>query len=442
MANFNAIFAGCESFMEGDVEINNDVSVPANDGETVASEVEAETTAVEGGDAAGEAEADAVKDEAASMVFDQVLNMYNHVKENGIDRTFLSLYNNNGQLDNMIGYRFPSCESMDVVGSPNSAVSRAFIAAMEEDNIFKRIWEWIKSVFKRIWDFVVKIANWLRGVFGNLDIRLGKLNKFFNSHKVKEWDTIKDTEVKYTPVDTAKKGWALCQAATSNAGRMTELVEKLCRAHVSQFSIKTKSVNDYDGLVGIVNMYGDLGRQTVDGISNIVKAAEHSMTGNGAKSYTGLDEESSAKWVNEYTSKYIEPISKEVGAMHSASGALGTIQWGSVIMRGYTGTIKSSGDVESCVKKQLDVIKKALTGNLSMKQGLDMLSDSYKRALAVANQEAQHGDKAEQAKLTTVKKITTCLSNMTSTVGKISNLQYKICGKALADLGSLSVCYN
>ena len=36
MANFNAIFAGCESFMEGDVEINNDVSVPANDGEAVA----------------------------------------------------------------------------------------------------------------------------------------------------------------------------------------------------------------------------------------------------------------------------------------------------------------------------------------------------------------------------------------------------------------------
>ena len=65
------------------------------------------------------------------MVFDQLLNMYRHVKNYGIDRTFLSLYNSNGQLNKMIGYRFPSCESIDSVGNVNSSASRAFIAAME-----------------------------------------------------------------------------------------------------------------------------------------------------------------------------------------------------------------------------------------------------------------------------------------------------------------------
>ena len=97
MANFNAMFAGCESFMEGDVEINNDVTMP-DTGEALEAETVAEDVGAEGGEIAGEAETADTKAEAANMVFDQVLNMYRHVKRNGIDRTFLSLYNNQGQL--------------------------------------------------------------------------------------------------------------------------------------------------------------------------------------------------------------------------------------------------------------------------------------------------------------------------------------------------------
>ena len=55
MANFNAMFAGCESFMEGDVEINNDVTIP-DSGEALEAETVAEDVGAEGGEIAGEAE--------------------------------------------------------------------------------------------------------------------------------------------------------------------------------------------------------------------------------------------------------------------------------------------------------------------------------------------------------------------------------------------------
>ena len=212
MANFNALFAGCESFMEGDVEINNDVTVPAGDtAEAVESEVEAEDTAVEGAELTGESDAEVENGEAANMVFDQVLAMYDHVKNYGVDRTFLSLYNSNGQLNDMVGYSFPSCESIDSIGSPRSQASRAFIAAMEEDGIFRKIWEWIKKVCRAIANFFIKIADWFRDIMGNAEIRIGKLNKMVSKSTPKK-NLDDKLEIKTTEGDTGKdldKLWGL-----------------------------------------------------------------------------------------------------------------------------------------------------------------------------------------------------------------------------------------
>ena len=61
----------------------------------------------------------------------RMCDMYDHVKQFCIDRTFVSLYNRHGELDRVCGMRFPSCESMDVVGDRYSQYSTAFIAAME-----------------------------------------------------------------------------------------------------------------------------------------------------------------------------------------------------------------------------------------------------------------------------------------------------------------------
>ena len=100
--------------------------------------------------------------------------MYQHVKNYGIDRTFLSLYNSNGQLNKMIGYRFPSCESIDSVGNVNSSASRAFIAAMESDGIFSKIWTWIKETAVKVYNFFIKVMDWFYlSILVNLLLRNG-----------------------------------------------------------------------------------------------------------------------------------------------------------------------------------------------------------------------------------------------------------------------------
>ena len=113
------------------------------------------------------AEVDLAKVSATTMQLDQVFNMYNHVKRFGIDRTFLSLYNSNSQLDNMIGVRFPSCESVDSEGYPGSNMSKAFIAAMEDnkEGVFAKIikgikwvWEKIKNFCSTVWN---KVKSWI-----------------------------------------------------------------------------------------------------------------------------------------------------------------------------------------------------------------------------------------------------------------------------------------
>lgn len=199
MANFDALFPGMESILEGNVEINNDVTVPADDAEVqetaaVTEEVDNATTV---SNSVGETEEGAAEAENASMVFDQLFRMHDHVARFGVDRTFLSLYNTNDELTRMLRVRFPSCESMDSVGSPRSSYSQSLLAAMESgDGIFHNFWEWVKKIARKIRDLAVKIWDWLAELFGNLEIRIGKLRKSLGNRTDKPDADIKDKEAK------------------------------------------------------------------------------------------------------------------------------------------------------------------------------------------------------------------------------------------------------
>lgn len=119
----------------------------------------------------------------AQVSLDRAFNMYNHVKNYGIDRTFLSLFNSNGELDNAIGCRFPSCESVDFGGSPYSNMSRTFIAAMEDENegFFAKIWAFIKKCWNAIVNFIKGAWDKFMSLFkkkdGDVDAQLNELDK-------------------------------------------------------------------------------------------------------------------------------------------------------------------------------------------------------------------------------------------------------------------------
>jgi ElaB/YqjD/DUF883 family membrane-anchored ribosome-binding protein len=192
MLNLNAMFGSCESIFETNVSRKNEYKVSPTELQMMEMEISADLA---------RSEVDNAKISATTMQLDQLLNMYNHAKQYGIDRTFLSLYNSNNQLNNMIGVKFPSCESINTVGDVNSNMSRAFIVAMEDEKegIFTKIWEFIKKIIKKIVDFFknvwTKIKEWANFKIKNAEKKVeeikstnipntagGKIKKFVKKH--------------------------------------------------------------------------------------------------------------------------------------------------------------------------------------------------------------------------------------------------------------------
>ena len=178
--SISSLFAGMEAYLDGDVEINNNVGAPDDTAAEVA-EI-AEQTAEVASDTADATE-EAKDTEVASQMLSRMCDMYAHVKQFGIDRTFVSLYNRHGELDRVCGIQFPSCESMDVVGDRYSRYSTAFIAAMEDEE--EGLWAKFKKMIIDIWNWIkTKIANIWKGIkklFGFADKKSEEIDKLQSS---------------------------------------------------------------------------------------------------------------------------------------------------------------------------------------------------------------------------------------------------------------------
>ena len=155
--SISSLFSGMEAYLDGDVEINNNVGVP----DDAAADAEiADQTAEVASDTADATE-EAKDTEVASQMLSRMCDMYDHVKQFGIDRTFVSLYNRHGELDRVCGMQFPSCESISPTGDRYSYASTSFIAAMEDGGtglwakikaIIAKIWKWIKEKVSALWN--------------------------------------------------------------------------------------------------------------------------------------------------------------------------------------------------------------------------------------------------------------------------------------------------
>lgn len=449
MANFNAVFAGCESFMEGDVEINNDVTVPASDGEALEAETVAEDVGAEGGEIAGEAETADTKAEAANMVFDQVLNMYKHVKNNGIDRTFLSLYNSDGQLNNMVGYRFPSCESMDSVGSPRSSASRAFIAAMESDGIFTKIWTWIKEQWAKLVNFFRKVMDWFREACGNLDLRVGKLLKYFNNSTDKKPEDVKDKSVKYfsnSELDQYKKA--------------IEEVNKELRT-LGQNNLIISGSDSGEGLHGVVAMCSHV----VDHISKSVKELAGSIKTNAGENGTygrakDSDDKNGHKQLKQYIDRFskdaIKPLDEAISDLGKESDDLskiGTKGSIAVIITAGNSTLTKTGTVattgtESGVKPAMITMLKSCAAYLQtilkqkqmmeiMNQANKMADQSAEQAARLATGESRGYDATKDAKEETLAAV-----KFNSVFAKIIGLEEKLVAKCCKVAASYTSCVS
>ena len=159
----SSLFSGMEAYLDGDINYTDTVDDTAI----------AEQTAEVASDTADATE-EAKDTEVASQMLSRMCDMYDHVKQFGIDRTFVSLYNRHGELDRVCGMQFPSCESMDVVGDRYSRYSTAFIAAMEDEK--EGLWAKFKKMVAKIW-------NWIKEKVSNI---WSKIKHLFMSEKAKK----------------------------------------------------------------------------------------------------------------------------------------------------------------------------------------------------------------------------------------------------------------
>ena len=174
--SISSLFSGMEAFLDDGTSYTDTVDDTAIAKQTaeVASDI-------------ADATEEAKDTEVASQMLSRMCDMYDHVKQFGIDRTFVSLYNRHGELDRVCGIQFPSCESMDVVGDRYSMYSTAFIAAMESSGsglwakikaFIAKIWNWIKNVASKIWEKI-------KSIFGFKKKRWQKVIDFLKRNKGK-----------------------------------------------------------------------------------------------------------------------------------------------------------------------------------------------------------------------------------------------------------------
>lgn len=445
MANFNAMFAGCESFMEGDVEINNDVTMP-DSGEALEAETVAEDVGAEGGEIAGEAETTDTKAEAANMVFDQVLNMYRHVKQNGIDRTFLSLYNNQGQLSNMIGYRFPSCESMDSVGSPRSSASQAFIAAMESDGIFTKIWNWIKEQWAKIVNFFRKVMDWFREACGNLDLRVGKLLKYFRSSANKKYKDVKDKSVRY-----------VTKSEFDQYNKALEKVKNEISTIINLNKLNSVNTNGSDILSSVGGLTASLAKR-FNALASKVKdrAGEGSEYGRAKDSDDKEGHDQLKQYIDRFNKDAIEPYAEAVSELGKETDDLGKID-----SKGIFGIIVKNisiaenstklakiDDQDTNVKEiMIDMLESCgteLKSILKQRQGLDTIKRANEQAEALAEQQARlaTGESRGYDATKDAKESTLAAVKMNSVFIKVLSLREKLIAKLCKVASSFTSCVS
>ena len=150
----SALFYGMEAYLDGDIEINNNVG--ATDTADTDDAVAAADQSAEIASDVADANTEAKDSEIQAEMLVQMSKLYTHVKTYGIDRTFLSIYNSNGELNKVCGIRFTSCESMPVIGNPHSQYSARFIAAMEDENT--GFWHKVRSIISSIWEQIRRTA--------------------------------------------------------------------------------------------------------------------------------------------------------------------------------------------------------------------------------------------------------------------------------------------
>lgn len=159
--------------------------------------------------------------EISFMLLGQACSLYSHVKRYGIDRTFLSIYNSNGELDRLCGIQFPSCEVFSTKGDRYSRYTAVFLAAMEGYNV--SLWQRVKTKIKEFWEWIVGgLANLMLKLYRKAAMWLNNIDKLVKRIESK-YDTSQEVKLprKYSIA------WMAADSTISKGNVLSEIMNNV-----------------------------------------------------------------------------------------------------------------------------------------------------------------------------------------------------------------------
>lgn len=196
MSDLSILFPGMEA-LDDDININVDTTGSSSSDDVAAAEEtaasDAETVATDAGDIKNDATETTDAATAFAHQYSDLCAIQQHIARFGVDRTFLALVNRNNVFGRALNLNLPAMESFEAVGSPYSPTSVACLEALEE-GMWKKFVNFIKGVINKIKNFFGKIWTWIKGLFGNYEVRLGKFAEF-------------ERKVQWNNEDSLSKDW-------------------------------------------------------------------------------------------------------------------------------------------------------------------------------------------------------------------------------------------
>ena len=253
----NSFFAGLEAFMEDNpVEATATVTVQPENAEE---EIEKQQDLADASQDLDEADHAVEKTEE---MLSRIGAMYDYVQKNGVDRTFLAMFNSDGELSKLIKREIPSCEAFNLENGAD--ISK--ICCEGFDEALKHGLLTLRDQLMRTSTAIRRASQALMSDAKSCKEKLASLKEQVNSIKEIPESSVngftKDDFKKWTAIDPAKlrdnalsslheiQSWSSDDATTPKATEMANAlendIEKIEKAEPKKqsLSIKTWSKSD------------------------------------------------------------------------------------------------------------------------------------------------------------------------------------------------------
>ena len=258
----NSFFAGLEAFMEENpVEATATVTVQP---ENVEEEIEKQQDLADAGQDFDEADHAVEKTEE---MLSRIGAMYDYVQKNGVDRTFLAMFNSDGELSKLIKREIPSCEAFNAENGAD--ISK--ICCEGFDEALKQAAVTLRDHFLKEYSAIYRAVQSICSDAKSCKEKLNSLKDQFKSVNEIPDSTVsgytKDEFKKWVAVDPVKKrdnalsslheiqSWSVDDALSEKAAKMADALEddiaKIEKAEPNKNSLSVKTWSKTDLLSAI-----------------------------------------------------------------------------------------------------------------------------------------------------------------------------------------------